>query len=111
MEIANRTVVSLRYRMKNGNGEVIEDITGGEPVTYLHGTGHILPALENHLTGLKTGDEKSFCISGEQGYYGVDGKFYCEVIIDEVRRAGEEEWSRGEVFQKNEQQCGLDGCC
>ncbi|MBC9795718.1 FKBP-type peptidyl-prolyl cis-trans isomerase [Sinomicrobium weinanense] len=111
MEIASKTVVSLRYRLKNGKGEVVEDITGRKPVTYLHGTGHILPALEGHLTGLKVGNVKRFCISEEQGYFGVEGEFYCEVIIDEVRRATDEEWNRGEVAQKNKKECGSDGCC
>ena len=101
MEIGAKTVVSLRYVMKNDDGEVIENRMSGALVTYIHGSGKILPELESQLTGLKKGDQKTIAI--EQ-----PGKFYFDLEIADVREAKMEEWATGEpmIFD-----CGPDCCC
>lgn len=80
MQIANNTLVSIRYSMKNSRGEVLENILEGAPVSYLHGTGHILPSLEANLAGLEAGDKKSIFITKDPGYPDIDDDFYFEVI-------------------------------
>jgi len=52
MKITNNAIVTIRYKMHNSKGEVLEDMLEGSPVEYMHGRGNILPQLENDLLGL-----------------------------------------------------------
>lgn len=110
MEIQDKTVVSLRFRMKNSKGEVLEDILDGPPINYLHGGGNILPLLEAALTGLKATDQKLILISKNEGYEGMDDNFSIEVVVDDVRPATEKEIEKGLVPLVSDS-CGPEGCC
>lgn len=89
MQIDNNTVVSLRYIMKNAQGEILENTMESVSVKYVHGTGTILPQLEANLAGLSAGDQKeiSFTYIGSQPAQ----PFHFDVVIDEVRNATSEE--------------------
>ena len=39
-------VIGFHYTLKNEAGEVLESSDGGDPMLYLAGSGHILPALD-----------------------------------------------------------------
>jgi len=52
MQVANNTIVSLRYVMKNDAGEIMEDNTKLAAFDYVHGSGNLMPALENAMKGL-----------------------------------------------------------
>jgi FKBP-type peptidyl-prolyl cis-trans isomerase SlyD len=60
-------VISLEYRVRLGNGEVVESTSKG-PIDYLHGGGQILPALERALEGMREGDRAAFSIAPEEAY-------------------------------------------
>ncbi|GAC1337311.1 MAG: peptidylprolyl isomerase [Myxococcales bacterium] len=60
-------VISLEYRVRLANGELVESTSKG-PIDYLHGGGQILPALERALDGLREGDRASFSIAPEDAY-------------------------------------------
>lgn len=68
MLIADKTVVSLHYTLKNAAGEVIDSSEGAEPLSYIHGASQIVPGLERELTGLKAGDSKDVVVRPEDGY-------------------------------------------
>lgn len=104
MEIQNHTVVSLRYVMKNENGEVLEENLQSEPVQYVHGCRRILPALENSVVGMIAGDTKTFLLSDPQ----LNGIFQFSVSIDSVRAATKEEINSGIPLSKD---CGPGCCC
>ena len=55
-EIVKNTVVTLKYTVRDGGGELIDD--GSEPLVYLHG-GYdgIFPKLEETLHGRKQGEQ------------------------------------------------------
>jgi len=89
MEVANKTIVSLRYIMKNKRGEELDNIMDGSPVKYLHSAGKILPQLELCLEGMKAGERKSFSFSDQSN---ASQEFYFDVIIDEVRMATEKNY-------------------
>ena len=95
MHISEHTVVSIRYKMTNTRGEVLENTMAGPPIQYIQGRGNILPALEAELNGLKTGECKTILISKEKGYNEADDEFIIEVIIDEIRQATEQELKEG----------------
>jgi FKBP-type peptidyl-prolyl cis-trans isomerase SlyD len=112
MQVSDNTVVTIRYKMTNSQGEVLENTMDGAPINYLHGAGSILPSLEADLTGLTAGDERSIFLSKDQAHAQMEDDFYIEVVIDGVRLATGEELQKGSPVQSNSQQdCGPGCCC
>lgn len=68
MKIANGTVVSIDYKLHLGDGVVIDASEPGDPLTYLHGEGQIVPGLERELDGLGAGDARKVVVSPADGY-------------------------------------------
>ena len=111
MKVAANTVVSLRYSMKNEQGDLLEDIINKTPVDYLHGSGNILTALEASLEGLECGAHQSISISPETNP-DLNDSFHFDVIIDKVRAATDEEIRLGKPLQIiSKEGCGPDCCC
>src|SRR6266566_1881183 len=54
--------------IQEGSFVSIDYNVGKEPLTYLHGSGQIVPGLEKELTGLKVGDQKKIVVKPEDGY-------------------------------------------
>src|SRR5579859_4720268 len=67
-EVKDGEVVSLAYTLKLANGEIIDYSEAEDPLEYLHGAENIIPALEEQLTGLHVGDEKSVELDAKDGY-------------------------------------------
>ncbi len=72
MQIAQNSVVSIHYTLTNDGGDVIDSSAGSEPLVYLHGTGSIIPGLENPLVGKKAGDTLQVRVAPVDGYGEVD---------------------------------------
>lgn len=68
MQIAKDSVVSIDYTLRNDDGEILDTSSGREPLTYLHGSGNIIPGLENELTGKVVGDSLYVKVAPENGY-------------------------------------------
>lgn len=112
MQIKANQVVTLRYRMFNGREEIIEDILKGPPITYVHGTGKILPALEVQLNGMLAGEERTIYLKMDDYPSTLDDDFCVEIIIDSVRRATDEELEKGVAEQPiKDDVCGDDCVC
>lgn len=110
MKVKKNTVVSIRYRMRNSKGEMLEDTMESKSIAYLHGSGRILPALEENLIGLRIGDKRTFNLS-QDDCSEVDDCFSFEVIVDDVRSATEEELKIGQILKKYKDECGPDCSC
>jgi FKBP-type peptidyl-prolyl cis-trans isomerase 2 len=86
--------VAFDYTLSLGDGSVVQQSPEGAPLEYVHGEQEILPALEDALTGLAVGEEKSVTLSPEQGYGPVNEAAFQEVPIEQVpedaRRVGAE---------------------
>lgn len=81
-------VITIRYIMKNGRGEVLEDrIERG--TSYLHGSQAILPLLQQQLEGLQAGDKKKVGLLRESGLTEED--LFFDVVVDRLRPALPEE--------------------
>lgn len=65
MQIERDTVVCFHYRLSEVGGEHLEASETAEPMTYLHGHGNILPALEHAMLGKQAGD--TFQVTLEPG--------------------------------------------
>lgn len=68
MAIAQNSVVSFDYTLRNDAGEILDSSDGGEPLMYLHGHGNIVVGLEKAMNGKKTGDHFSVTVTPEEGY-------------------------------------------
>jgi FKBP-type peptidyl-prolyl cis-trans isomerase SlyD len=68
MSIVRDSVVRFHYRLSGEDGAEIENSHDSEPVTYLHGRGSILPALEAQLEGRGPGDSFSAQLCAADAY-------------------------------------------
>ncbi|HMN67148.1 MAG TPA: peptidylprolyl isomerase [Bdellovibrionales bacterium] len=68
MNIADQTVVSMHYTLKDDQGQVLDSSAGGEPLVYLHGASNIVPGLEEALTGKTKGDKLNVTVPPEKAY-------------------------------------------
>ena len=63
-------VVSIVYELRSGSkeGEVVESLNNENPLTFLFGTGGLLPKFEENLSGLTNGDGFEFELGLEDAY-------------------------------------------
>lgn len=99
MKIEDNRVVSIHYVLTNETGETLDSSEGQDPLTYLHGTGSLIPGLERELAGKAVGDELEAVISPADAYGEQD-----DALIREVSRSafeGVESLEPGMQFQAN----------
>lgn len=68
MQIAKNTVVSIDYTLTDASGAVLDSSRGSQPLDYLHGSGNIIPGLEEALEGRTAGDTLKVVVPPEKGY-------------------------------------------
>ena len=68
MRIAKNTVVSFDYTLTDTAGAVLDSSQGGQPLSYLHGSGNIIPGLESQMEGRAVGEAFQATVPPEQGY-------------------------------------------
>jgi FKBP-type peptidyl-prolyl cis-trans isomerase SlyD len=61
-------VVAFHYRLTVSGGSLSESSPDDAPVFYLHGSGNIIPGLEEQLAGHAAGDRLSVTIPPEKAY-------------------------------------------
>jgi FKBP-type peptidyl-prolyl cis-trans isomerase SlyD len=81
MQIEKNKVVSIDYTLTDSSGELLDSSAGKEPLSYIHGTGSLIPGLESVLEGKGVGDELQVSVPPEDGYGVRD-----EALISSVRR-------------------------
>lgn len=72
--VADKTVVTFHYTLRDADGEVLDSSEGEEPLIYLHGADNIVPGLERQLVGKKVGDKLTAVVSAQEGYGEHDGE-------------------------------------
>ncbi|GAB2725487.1 FKBP-type peptidyl-prolyl cis-trans isomerase [Halomonas garicola] len=97
MQIAQNSVVAFHYTLTNDAGEVLDSSEGREPLTYLHGTGNIIPGLEKQLEGASPGEKLNVSVTPEEGYGEVQEQLMQEVPRDAFQ--GVENVEPGMQFQ------------
>lgn len=68
MQVAKGMRVRLEYELRIKGGEVIESSDKSAPLTYVHGGGRMLPALEARLEGMGADEEKTGEIAGAEAF-------------------------------------------
>jgi FKBP-type peptidyl-prolyl cis-trans isomerase SlyD len=63
-------VVSIVYELRTGSekGEVVESLSPENPLTFLFGTGGLLPKFEENIDGLTEGESFEFLLRSEDAY-------------------------------------------
>lgn len=82
MNIESKCVVSIHYKLTNGNGEEMDSSAGGDPLKYLHGASNIVPGLEAALDGKAAGDSLQVVVKPEDAYGEVNPE-----LVQKVPRA------------------------
>ncbi|WP_242111250.1 FKBP-type peptidyl-prolyl cis-trans isomerase [Luteimonas aquatica] len=68
MEIADHRVATVHFTLTDEQGQQITTTRGHDPLVYLHGTGRIVPALEEALNGKQPGERFTVTVTPEQGF-------------------------------------------
>ncbi len=68
MRIGKGCVVRMNYTLRDESGVTIESSEGREPLTYLHGLGHLIPGLEKTLDGSQAGLKTTVTVRPQDAY-------------------------------------------
>ena len=68
MKIAHHKAVTVEYTLSDDAGAVLDTSKGREPLSYIHGTGGIIPGFEAALEGKSATDHVSFTLAPVDGY-------------------------------------------
>ena len=71
MKIGINKVVEFTYELEV-DGNVIDRTTKERPLDYIHGTGSLLPKLEEHIEGMEAGAKFDVTLSPAEGYGEID---------------------------------------
>jgi len=86
MKIEPQHVVSLTYdlytKQEDGNEGLVESATEEQPLTFLFGSGQMIPRFEENLSTLSTGDNYDFLIPAEHGYGEYDEEAVANLPIE-----------------------------
>lgn len=98
MQISQHKVASIHYTLTNNEGNILDSSTGREPLTYIHGTGNLIPGMEEGMQGKKKGDKFNLKVTPEKGY-GVKS----DKLMQQVPRSsfGAQPIEMGMQFQTN----------
>ena len=86
MKIAAR-VISFHYTLTNSEGEVLDSSSGAEPMSFLEGSGQIIPGLEEQLVLLSVGDKRTVQVEAARAYGEQDPQMIMEVPMDRLPRS------------------------
>ncbi len=98
-------VISFHYTLTDQNGKTLDSSRGVQPLTFLSGSGQIIPGLEKILIDMQAGDKKVVTVAHQEAY-GVFNKSLVykvsksqlptpEVKVGDVFATGE-----GETYQE-----------
>jgi len=84
MKIAPGSRVALKYRLFDGEGELVESSDDGELMEYKHGAEEIVPALERALEGKVVGDRLKVALQPEEAFGAFDPALMVTVPRSEI---------------------------
>jgi len=105
MDITKHTVVTMDYTLTDSDGNVLDTSENHGPISYIQGTGNIIPGLETALDGKSEGDKVSVTVEPQDAYGERDEDRVINLKRDQF--TGVEKVEPGMQFQatvNNEQQ-------
>lgn len=82
MVVTKNRVVTINYTLKGDHEELIDSSLGTDPLQYIHGTGYLLPKLEEQLEGKTSGSTFHTVLAAKDGYGEYNPKLVAEVSRD-----------------------------
>ena len=76
--IQNGSTVTIHYTL-NVDNKVVDSAIGRNSLTYVQGSGQIIPGLEEQLKDLKQGDKKHITLLPNKGYGPIDSEAFQNV--------------------------------
>lgn len=83
MNIAPNKVVHLHYAVSDSEDTLIDSSYDHDPLAVIHGTGYLIPGLENALTDKAAGDKFEVEVAAEDAY-GARNDNFVQTIPKEV---------------------------
>ncbi len=83
-EITDGSRVRLRYRLFDGEGELVESSAEGEPLEYTHGAGELPPGLERALSSHAEGEHVRVTLQPEEAFGPFDPALIVSVPRSEI---------------------------
>lgn len=68
MQITENKVVLLHYAVSDSEGTLIDSSYDHQPLAVIHGTGYLIPGLEDALEGHSAGDKFEVAVTAAQAY-------------------------------------------
>jgi FKBP-type peptidyl-prolyl cis-trans isomerase SlyD len=68
LKISQNSVVTIQYTLTNDLKEVLDRSSAKDPLVYLHGTGSLIPGLEQSLEAHVAGEKLNVTVKPEDGY-------------------------------------------
>jgi FKBP-type peptidyl-prolyl cis-trans isomerase SlyD len=102
MVVSQNSVVSLTYelRLNSNSGEVIEKVEQNSPLTFLFGSGSLLPKFEDNLAGLKIGDHFDFNLVSEDAYGNYDETAVIQIPLNAFEIDGKVDYKLVKIGSK-----------
>jgi len=99
MNIEDKKVVSFHYTLRDEHGEQLESSREGDPMTYLHGAGNIIPGLEKAMVGKVAGDQFEASVEPAEAYGERDENGVQRIPAKHFKQAGRLEPGQVVVLQ------------
>lgn len=102
MKVSQSKVVSLSYelRLNNSNGEIVESVDRNSPLTFIFGSGSLLPKFEDNLAGLQIGDSFDFNLVSHDAYGDFDENSIVKVPLQAFQIDGKVDYELVKVGNK-----------
>ncbi len=97
MKIADKMYVAINYTLTLESGKEIDKSPEDQPLSFIAGTGQIIPGLEKALIGRVTGDSAKVVVEPEDAYGPVKDDLFQEVPNSQF--PGEAEVKPGMAFE------------
>lgn len=105
MKVSHHKAVTVQYTLSDETGEILDTSKGREPLTYIHGTGGLLPGFESALEDKSPEEQFSFILEPKDGYGERNESLVFTVPRD--RFAEVEDLQKGMHFSVNGPEGGL----
>jgi FKBP-type peptidyl-prolyl cis-trans isomerase 2 len=81
--VADGLVVTLEYTVLLPDGVVLDSTGSCGPISVMHGSGQLFPALEDRIVGMQAGETRELRIPPEEGY----GRWHPDLVRTMPRSA------------------------
>ena len=68
MKITENSFVAIEYCLTIDSGEEVDRSRAGNPLSFIAGTGQIIPGLEKELMGMEAGDSANITVEPDDAY-------------------------------------------